>query len=77
MKIEQLFEVESECNRLLLRIEEYTTARAQHEQEKAEYAEKHPGAYFYGRDFPAHTAAIRRASMDLTRALAKLRKPNA
>lgn len=51
--------------------------------EKAQYADKKRIAackergdiHVYSRHFPALTGAIRRASMDLTRALADLRRP--
>jgi hypothetical protein len=75
MRDEKIDEVEAECNRLLLRIEEYNTAKEKQKQERAAYQEAHPEARFYTPDLPAHTGAIRRASMDLTRALAKMRRP--
>ena len=75
MRDERIDEVEAECNRLLLRIEEYRTASEKLKAEANLYRANNPGSSFYIQDLPAHTGAIRRASMDLTRALAKMRRP--
>lgn len=55
-----LSEAVREARRFLIRAEELETRG-------------HRGGYY---DQQVHTAAVRRASMDLTRALAKLRKGN-
>lgn len=62
MTQDSLQEVKAECQRLLSRIEALESVRT----------ENTPWISCY---YNAHTGAIRRSSMDLTRALARLRKP--
>jgi hypothetical protein len=72
---EKLKEAETECERFLMRVK---ALRAAYEKQKAAAVklerEDHSQHHYYGLSFhPMETGAVRRASLDLTRALAKLR----
>lgn len=69
MTFEKLKEAETECERFLMRVK---ALRAAYEKQKA--AADHSQHHYYGLSFhPMETGAVRRASLDLTRALAKVR----
>ena len=76
MTFERLKEAETECERFLTRVK---ALRAAYEKQKAAAVKldrENPSQHhhYYGLDYhPMETGAVRRASLDLTRALAKLR----
>lgn len=74
MDQEKINTVEAECNRLLQRIEALNAAKERQRQEQEEYQKRHPDARMYKGDFPRESGAVRRASLDLTRALADMRR---
>ena len=77
MTIEDLKSAEAECQRFLQRVKALTEAYKKREKEAAVHIADMSTAYdmYFGVDWhPAATGAVRRASMDLTRALAKLRR---
>ncbi|MET0375924.1 MAG: hypothetical protein ABW128_16920 [Rhizorhabdus sp.] len=67
--------VKNEQHRLSAAITKLEQARAADNVEVARRKAKGE-THVYSQDFPALTGAVRRASMDLTRALADLRRPN-
>jgi hypothetical protein len=72
---EKLKEAETECERFLSRVK---AMRAAYEKQKAvavKLNREGPQRHYYGLDcHPLETGAVRRASLDLTRALARLRR---
>lgn len=52
----------------------YRAAKAEHDKKEGATEWNGPSAYYYDPS-PKDTGAVRRASMDLTRALADLRRP--
>lgn len=76
MHIEAIDRAEAEAKRFLERIKEYKAAQKRTDEERAAYAKKNGRAHkapLYPYNVPRESGAIRRASMDLTRALADLR----
>ncbi|MEG6506724.1 hypothetical protein [Nitratidesulfovibrio sp. 1201_IL3209] len=77
MKIEAINRAEAEAKRFLERIKGYKAAQKRIDEERAAWAKQHGRDYKtppYPYNAPRESGAIRRASMDLTRALADMRK---
>ena len=77
MTIEDLKSAEAECQRFFHRVKALMEVHKKHEKEVAVHNADKSNAYaMYAGLYchPAETGAVRRASMDLTRALAKLRR---
>lgn len=70
MNIDRLNEVEAEMKRLQARIDELKAIAKPSKHNPKQLVSKR-----YGCSLPRESAAIKRASMDLTRALTRLRKP--
>jgi len=63
-----------EAERFMDRAKQYIY-NVENEETRVSSAKGKGEKFVYARDFPALTGAVRRASMDLTRALSDLRKP--
>lgn len=71
MKIDDITAAIAEAHRFIYRAEELMAAQASEEQRVN--AERDHDSYAWTSPLPKESGAVRRASMDLTRALAKMR----
>lgn len=75
MTFEKLKEAEEEVQRFLLRIKALRVSYEKHKAAAVKLNREDLQRHYYGLDcHPLETGAVRRASLDLTRALARLRR---
>lgn len=72
MNLTRILAAKLEAQRFILKVEAFEMQHAEYMKAKAK-AEKPDYHYFSA---PKESGAVRRASMDLTRCLAQMRKPN-